>query len=409
MSEYRSYIIHTTKRTPTLDDIAALGGRIYSKTVSLIRKVKDSKGFWLSQSGAKKYLKFMDYPCHAHSVQAIIDDYYGALKSFFQRQKKDPKARPPYKHHKFHTFIWRASGISVKGNTLRLSMGKGRPPIILPVNPEYAKVPATIKMVYNQHEQCYAFHATYAVGSNQPQDTGSVIAIDMGEIHLIVSFDGEEATIYNGRFHRSIMQYRNKFLARINQKLSRCTRGSKRWKQLKATKCRVLTKLARQLKDCRHKITSRFVSACKSKQAQTIVMGDLKALRQSINYSKKSNQKLHQWPFSEIAEKIRYKAQQIGIKVETESEKYTSQTCPSCGNRKKPSGRNYKCNKCGWEGHRDIVGASNIWTKYQGWLFNPVVGTLVFPAGVRFTPHLCRLDSWSPFMGLMSKKPVKNG
>ena len=93
-NNYRTYIINTSKRTEQLDTITQLAGRIYSKTVSLIHKVKDNKDFWLSQGGAKKYLKFMEYPCHAHSVQAIIDDYYGALKSFFQRQKKTPKPVP---------------------------------------------------------------------------------------------------------------------------------------------------------------------------------------------------------------------------------------------------------------------------------------------------------------------------
>ena len=283
-------------------------------------------------------------------------------------------------------------------------MGKDRVPIIIEVEPHYAQVPATVKIVYDRHTQTYKFHATYAVSVDEEQDSGNVVSVDMGEIHPIVSFDGKDATIYNGRSHRSIVQYRNKFLARINQKLSRCTRGSRRWKQLKATKKRVLAKLARQLKDCRHKITSRFVSTSNKEEVQTIVLGDLTDSRQSINYSKKSNQKLHQWSFSEIASQIQYKAKQIGIKVKTESEKYTSQTCPSCGHRKKPSGRTYKCSECDWEGHRDIVGASNIWTKYQGWLFNPVVGAMASPAGVRFNWHLCRLDSWSPFMGLMSKK-----
>ncbi len=106
--------------------------------------------------------------------------------------------------------------------------------------------------------------------------------------------------------------------------------------------------------------------------------------------------------------------------VDKESERYTSQTCPACRNRKKPTGRVYSCPKCGWEGHRDVVGASNIWTKYQGWAFTPVVvrssvprpggtrGGVVSPVGVRFNAHLCHLDSWSPFRGLISKKPVKN-
>jgi putative transposase len=43
-----------------------------------------------------------------------------------------------------------------------------------------------------------------------------------------------------------------------------------------------------------------------------------------------------------------------------EDEHHTTQTCPGCGNKKKPKGRVYQCGVCGFVGHRDVVGASNI-------------------------------------------------
>ncbi len=124
-----------------------------------------------------------------------------------------------------------------------------------------------------------------------------------------------------------------------------------------------------------------------------------------MKYGKKRNEKLHQWAFSKIREMLTYKAVAVGILVATQDEAYTSQTCPSCGNRKKPSRRTYHCSICKWEGHRDVVGATNLLTAYQGWLFNPVVGAVVSPMGVRFTPHLCRLNKGSPVSGLTSSKP----
>ena len=97
---------------------------------------------------------------------------------------------------------------------------------------------------------------------------------------------------------------------------------------------------------------------------------------------KKPNEKLHQWAFSEIKEMITDKAKVLGIKVDTKDEAYTSQTCPSCGQRKKPSRRTYRCKECQWEGHRDVVGASNILTVSQGWLFTSVVRVVVSPTGI---------------------------
>ena len=112
--DYRSYIVATEKPNDCLQGINRLGGRIYSKTVSLTQETHAKKGFWLSDSGLKKYLKFKDYPCHAHSVQAIIDDYCGARHSFFGNLKSNPNARPPFKRKWYHTFTWRASGITYK-------------------------------------------------------------------------------------------------------------------------------------------------------------------------------------------------------------------------------------------------------------------------------------------------------
>ena len=403
---YRSYVIGTVKPTEQLDAINRLGGQIYSKTLSLAFKTHRRKGFWLSDGALKAYLKFKRYPCQAHSVQAVIDDYCGARRSYFANAKTNPNAKPPHKSKKFHTFTWRATGISYSRGKLRLSMGKDNEPLWIDIDKKfYKKVPAEVSLVYNKTTHRYEFHATYDTTPKKSKTKqGSAVAVDMGEIHPITAFDGINAEIYNGREQRAKTQYREKSKARINHKLSRCKRGSRRWKKLKRAKKKTLAALTSQLRDMRHKITSRFVSTCRERKIETIVIGDIKNIRQSINYGKKVNQKLHQWAFSKFQHMITYKARSVGINVETEDEAWTSQTCPSCCHRQKKNNRNYKCSKCGWNGHRDIVGASNILTKYQGWLFNPVVGAVVSPTGVRYHPHLRRLDKWSPFSGLKSSK-----
>ena len=406
--DYRSYIIATSKRTERLDGINRLGGRIYSKTVSLAQNTHDKKGIWLSDSALKKYLKFKAYPCHAHCVQAIIDDYCGARRSFFSNLESHPNARPPFRRKWYHPMTWRATGITYKSGKLRLSMGKGDAPLWVKIEKKfYKKVPAEVSLVYNRNTHIYEFHAAYETHPKKSKaKAGTAVAVDMGEIHPIVSFDGFTSEIYNGRYLRSLMQYREKFKAKINHLLSRCQRGSRRYKKLKRAKNRTLYHLNNVIRDVRHKITSRFVSACRAKNVETIVIGDIKHIRQSIDYGKKTNQKLHQWAFSKIQSMITYKAKAVGIQVDTQDEAYTSQTCPSCGQRKKPSKRTYHCAKCGWQGHRDVVGASNILTKYQGWLFNPVVGAVVSPIGIRYHPDLCRLEKdWLPFRGLKSSKP----
>ncbi|MCS4197208.1 transposase [Salinibacter ruber] len=89
---------------------------------------------------------------------------------------------------------------------------------------------------------------------------------------------------------------------------------------------------------------------------------------------------------------IEYKARLVGITVERIDEAYTSQECPKCGHRKKPSGREYTCSECSFHGHRDVVGAANIRRKYVGQeptgSKTRLPGVMASPLGVRFHPHL---------------------
>ena len=381
--------MYTTKKmkakpTPELDALAHEAGRVYSKVVSLIGKIKRKKGFWLSEKSVKKYMRLRGYNLHSQTVQAIIESYFDSLKSYFQVVKSNPDAKPPKRTPKFFKVRWKSSAISLKDGILKLSNGKGGPPITL----QSTFLPVYVEMYFQRGR--YYFSLVYKVHTPPKRDTGKAVAIDMGEIHPIVSHDGQQTIIYNGRALRAIKQYINKFKAHIQSKMDRCVKRSHRWYRLKRIKTKILAKLNAQLKDAEHKITSRFISDCIKAKADTIVMGKLKGIRNRAKFSKKSNQKVHQWTFARLQSMICYKAELAGLKVKFVSEAYTSQTCPSCGNRKKPTNRNYHCNHCGFAYHRDGVGAINLWNKVSGFILSPVVGVMASPIGVRFNPHLCK-------------------
>ena len=372
------------KRTPELDALAHESGRVYSKVVSLIRKIKRKKGFWLSKGSVQKYMRLRGYNLHSQTVQAIVDSYFDSLKSYFQVIKSNPDVKPPFRSRHFYKVRWKSGALSLKHGVLRLSNGKGHKPIM---------IQSTVKPVYAElyfQRGSYYFSLVYKVHVLPKRDTGKAVAVDMGEIHPIVSHDGEQTIIYNGRALRAIKQYINKFKAYIQSKMDRCIKRSNRWYRLKRTKTKILSKLNAQLKDAEHKITSRFISDCIKAKADTIVIGDLKGIRKRAKFSKKSNQKVHQWAFARLQFMICYKAELAGLNIRFVSEAYTSQTCPRCGNRKKPTHRNYHCNHCGFEYHRDGIGAINLYNKVSGLLLSPVVGAMASPIGVRFDWHLCK-------------------
>ena len=74
---------------------------------------------------------------------------------------------------------------------------------------------------------------------------------------------------------------------------------------------------------------------------------------------RKVSQKLSNWNFGKIKGYLKHKLHNKGIAFDVINEAYTSQTCPVCGQRRKPGGRNYRC-KCGYHAHRDVHGAHNI-------------------------------------------------
>ena len=371
-------------RTNFLDTLARESGRCYSKVVSLVRKTHAKKGFWLSKSGIQKYMRHRGYALHSQSIQACADSYFDALDSYFQVRKVNPDAKPPKRTPKHFKVRWKSMAIRHKDGKLILSNGRGRDPIVLELPDEIETKPRYVEMYF--HRGSYYFALVQKIDVPPKQETGIAVAVDMGEIHPIVSHDGENTILYNGRFVRSIIQYRNKVNARFQSKMDRCKKRSKRWYQLLKTKRKTLDKINAQLKDAEHKITSRYlISDCAKVKTDTIVIGDLKGIRDRAKFGKTSNQKIHQWAFSRIAEKICYKAELAGIKVIFESEAYTSQTCPKCANRKKPANRNYHCKHCGFKYHRDeddtVLPSKLVVNTYRGHLLYPVIGELATLSG----------------------------
>jgi putative transposase len=68
-----------------------------------------------------------------------------------------------------------------------------------------------------------------------------------------------------------------------------------------------------------------------------------------------------QWEYGKDISYFKHKFKLAGVSVLTGSERGTSSTCPECGHRHKPKGRNWNCPKCSYKGkHRDITGSLNM-------------------------------------------------
>lgn len=367
-----------------LDTLALASGELHKKTLVFFWKVYRKKHIWISNKTLQKMFKA---EClHSATSQAIIQEIEHAFKSWRTKRKTDKKCRPPTRLKKFNIVVWKSSAIKIKDNNLILSNGLRNEPLIIK-NWNFDK-PINVEIGWNGVDQ-YELRAIYKNEVTLSPKGDKVTGIDLGEIHMAVSHDGEETLILNGRYLRSKRQYQNKLKAELQSKIDTKKNKSSRKKKVCVSTKKQLKKIRNQIKDILHKQTSKLISVLHERGTKIIVVGDLKNIRDSIDYGTETNQKLHQWSFSQILEMIKYKAERLGMEVELISEAYTSQTCPGCGHRHKPKNRNYHCSKCGYTFHRDGVGAINIRQKYlreSGFQTHAVIGVMASPTGLRYNP-----------------------
>ena len=371
-------------KTAQLDELARECGRLYSQILVSFWRTVRHKHIWL---GPKHLMRWhTSDKLHAHTSDACVQAFFAALKSWRKRRKQDPTAKPPRKRKWYFRIEYKSTAIRHKGGQLILSNGKGNAPLIL--NWQW-ETPRTVVIHWTGKE--YEAIATYVLEAQGIPVGNKVAGIDLGEIHQAVASDGELSYILNGRLLRAKRQYRNKLMAKLDCKIDR-KKGSRRRKKLIRSKQRQLRKLKHQIHEIEHKNTTRLITTLHSNGVQTLVIGDVREIRQDLDVGSTNNQKLHQWSHGTTRHMLSYKAERRGMDVVLQEESYTSKTCLHCGHTRKSQvqGRVFRCPKCKWTGHRDVVGAANIRAKYQGVFGRSlVVGPMARPTGIRFAPHAC--------------------
>jgi len=347
-----------------LDELAQECGRLYSQVLASFWRTVRHKGIWLKPKHLMRW--HSSNKLHAHTSDACVQVFFASLQSWRERRRAgDPDVKPPHKRKRYFRIEYKRSAMNLSHGQLRLSNGKGNAPLVLPWLWE---LPNTVVIHWTGTQ--YEAIATYEEGI-QAQPHGEKIAgIDLGEVHMAVSHDGTDTHILNGRLLRSKVQYRNKLQAQLNSRIDgRMKQGSKRRKRVIHSKKKQLKKIEHQIREIEHKQTTRLITTLHAAGVRTLVVGDVRDLRQTTDVGHTNNQKIHQWSAGSVRFKLTYKARHLGMEVILQEETYTSRTCPKCLHvRSKFTGRVFRCTnkQCRWTYHRDGVGAINIRQKYLG-------------------------------------------
>ena len=143
-------------------------------------------------------------------------------------------------------------------------------------------------------------------------------SIDLGLNNLAtVSSNVVKPFIINGKPLKSINQYWNKEIARLQSLLKDNNRTSKRIQ-------RITNKRNNKVKDYLHKSSRKIVNFLVSNNISTLVIGYNEEWKQNINIGKKNNQNFVSIPFYTFINQLEYKCKLEGINVILTEESYTS-------------------------------------------------------------------------------------
>jgi putative transposase len=197
---------------------------------------------------------------------------------------------------------------------------------------------------------------TLTIATPVPTEQDGVMGVDLGvKVPAVAYVTGKGTRFFgNGRYQRSM---RRRFYAR-RKKLQKA-------KKIRAVK-KSKGKEARWMKTINHQLSRQIVNHAYEQGVGTIKVESLTGIRKGTTRTsrsakaRKNNRMQNTWSFYQLTSFIAYKAERLGIRVESVDPAYTSQECPACGARNKAQDRIYVCLDCGWLGHRDRVGAINI-------------------------------------------------
>jgi putative transposase len=193
---------------------------------------------------------------------------------------------------------------------------------------------------------------TLDVPTPEPQETSSILGVDLGIVNLATDSEGES-------FSGELVEQNRKRHQALRQRLQK--RGTKSAKRhLK----KLSGKEARFKRNTNHGISKRIVQKAKH-QNKAIAIEELRHIRTRTESTVRHSQRARHssWSFGQLRSFLSYKAALAGMPLHTVNPRNTSRTCNVCGhcakeNRK--SQASFVCQQCGLSMNADINAAINI-------------------------------------------------
>ena len=187
------------------------------------------------------------------------------------------------------------------------------------------------------------------------------IGIDMGVSDRLALSTGERV----GRRRKP-----SKRLVRMQRRLSRCKKGSRRWQERRATLANHQHReRVRNRNEC-HRVTTDLVRRFGLIAVEDLLIvnmsksakGTLEKPGKKVAQKSGLNRSIAEQSWGMIRQQLTYKAEWAGRELIVVDPAYTSQTCSCCGkvDREARVGKRYECAGCGMLEDADVNAARNI-------------------------------------------------
>ena len=349
-------LVHSFNFKPNQYESLILGYLTYSSArlfnVGLYERYEYKKlGFdnmpnWYEQKrDLKNNIWFKSLPSQtAQDVLQRVDEgfksYYALLKTKGIEKPKGPYYKKKGSHYNIK---YLNNSFKLIGNKIRLMIPKGLINHLIEKGFEiknkflYIKLDKKINNIkqieikyLNDYE--YEFKIIYEIEDVElKKDNGRYISIDMGINNLTTIYDNKGYSfIIKGNSYQNTLYYYNKKIAyyqSLEAKFKNITDDKKIPSTKRIKKLYIIKK--RKIDYILHTSTKRIVDYCINNEINTVIIGDIKGIREDNDIGKNNNQKLHSLPFDQFYDKLSYKLKRNGINLIYQKEDYSSGCSPT--------------------------------------------------------------------------------
>lgn len=326
---------------------------------------------------------------HSHMLQEAILGVIGSYKSYvslcnmYEKDKNSLKGKPRFpkfkKEKTNQEIIFTKYAIRIEGNKIKLSLSKNMQEkykvkslnFLIPRKLRKLVDFSKIKMIkIKQEGSSIEMNVIYEKEEKaQVIANTNIMAIDLGLNNIVActNKDNANSLLVSGKEAKCKNKYINEKIRKLQQIQMKMEKTSKNFKNTNQIN-RLYEYRKNYMNTYMHKVSKMVIEYAKENKCGIIVIGDLKDIKQGMDY----NKNFVQIPINKLVQKIEYKAKLEGIKVEKISEKYTSgvsaidkeEIKKENYNKKRRISRGMFITNTGIKINADINGSLNILRKY---------------------------------------------